>query len=76
MKKITRGSVLGVIGMAIFAIGAGSAEAAETAGLMTAEAFAGLELRNLGPALMSGRIADIAIHPNDRSVWYLSLIHI
>ncbi len=30
---------------------------------MTAKAFKGLELRNIGPALMSGRIADIAIHP-------------
>ena len=25
--------------------------------------FAGLEMRGIGPALMSGRIADIAIHP-------------
>ncbi len=40
---------------------------------MTAETFSGLELRNLGPALMSGRIADIAIHPTDRSVWYVAV---
>jgi len=40
---------------------------------MTAKAFKGLELRNIGPALMSGRIADIAIHPEDPSVWYIAV---
>ena len=34
---------------------------------LSSETFAGLELRNLGPALMSGRIADIAIDPTDQS---------
>jgi photosystem II stability/assembly factor-like uncharacterized protein len=40
---------------------------------MTAKAFAGLELRSIGPALMSGRIADIAIHPTDFSTWYVAV---
>jgi len=40
---------------------------------MTAKAFKGLELRNIGPALMSGRIADIAIHPGNPSVWYVAV---
>ncbi len=40
---------------------------------MTAKAFKGLELRNIGPALMSGRIADIAIHPTDHSIWYVAV---
>ncbi len=35
--------------------------------------YAGLKFRNLGPALMSGRIADIAIHPSDESIWYLAV---
>ena len=34
--------------------------------------FSGLKLRSIGPALMSGRISDIAIHPDDQSVWYVS----
>ena len=34
---------------------------------MTAKSFAGLKFRSIGPALMSGRIADIAIHPTDPS---------
>lgn len=28
--------------------------------------------RSLGPANMSGRISDIAIHPNDSSLWYIA----
>jgi len=44
---------------------------AEKKALLTAEALAGLEFRNIGPALMSGRISDIAIHPRNRNVWYV-----
>ncbi|WP_222984193.1 WD40/YVTN/BNR-like repeat-containing protein [Flagellimonas meishanensis] len=35
--------------------------------------YKGLEFRNIGPALTSGRIADIAIHPNDENVWYVAV---
>lgn len=35
--------------------------------------FDGLEFRSLGPALTSGRIADIAIHPTNESVWYIAV---
>jgi photosystem II stability/assembly factor-like uncharacterized protein len=35
--------------------------------------FKGLEWRGIGPALMSGRIADIAIDPVDRSTWYIAV---
>jgi hypothetical protein len=35
--------------------------------------FKGLEWRGIGPALMSGRIADIAIDPTDRSTWYIAV---
>ena len=35
--------------------------------------FDGLKLRALGPALMSGRIADIAIDPTDPSTWYVAV---
>ena len=34
--------------------------------------FAGLKLRCIGPALMSGRISDVAVDPTDRSVWYVA----
>lgn len=35
--------------------------------------FSGLKLRNVGPAFVSGRIADIAIHPQDNSTWYVAV---
>ena len=35
--------------------------------------FNGLEFRSIGPALMSGRISDIAIHPEDNNTWYVSV---
>ena len=30
-------------------------------------------LRNVGPAFLSGRIADIAIHPHDENKWYVAV---
>jgi len=38
-----------------------------------ARAAEGLELRGIGPALMGGRIADIAVHPVDKSVWFVGV---
>src|SRR4030095_8165764 len=35
------------------------------------DAFKGLTLRGLGPAMTSGRIGDVAIHPSDLSTWYV-----
>jgi len=37
------------------------------------QTFEGLEMRSIGPAFMSGRIADIAIDPNDQSTWYVGV---
>jgi photosystem II stability/assembly factor-like uncharacterized protein len=35
--------------------------------------FKGLEWRGIGPALMSGRIADVEIDPRDPSTWYVAV---
>ena len=35
--------------------------------------FSGLEMREIGPAMMSGRISDIVIHPDDPSTWYVAV---
>jgi photosystem II stability/assembly factor-like uncharacterized protein len=40
---------------------------------LKAETFTGLEFRNIGPALMSGRISDVAIHPRQRGTWYVAV---
>jgi photosystem II stability/assembly factor-like uncharacterized protein len=41
--------------------------------LLSSKTFAGLMFRNIGPALKSGRIADIAINPNDQNEWYVAV---
>ena len=40
---------------------------------MSAKTFSGLALRPIGPALMSGRIADIALEPGDPNTWYVAV---
>ncbi len=35
--------------------------------------FSSLKLRNIGPAFTSGRIADIAMHPEDDNIWYVAV---
>jgi len=40
--------------------------------LFKASRFKGLAFRGIGPAVKSGRIIDIAIHPGDRFTWYVA----
>jgi len=35
--------------------------------------LSGLKFRNIGPAFASGRIADIAMHPQNDNVWYVAV---
>ena len=48
------------------------AEEEEETGL-SADTFSGLAFRGIGPALMSGRISDIAIDPTHRATWYVGV---
>ena len=41
--------------------------------IWSAETFSNLKFRSIGPALMSGRIADIAINPTDENQWYIAV---
>lgn len=45
----------------------------EASPLITADNLSGLRWRNIGPAFTSGRIADIAIHPEDDNLWYVAV---
>ncbi len=47
--------------------------AEEDSSRLSAETFKGLQLRGIGPAFMSGRIADVAVHPHDQSTWYVGV---
>ena len=35
--------------------------------------FSDIKFRSIGPAFMAGRIADIAIHPEDENTWYIAV---
>ncbi len=59
-----------VLSAPIFRVNAQSAPGTD---LLTAETLKGLKFRNIGPALMSGRIADIAIHPENNNLWYVAV---
>src|SRR5262245_6989773 len=39
---------------------------------LTVNRVSSLSLRSIGPALTPGRVADIAIDPRNRSVWYVA----
>jgi len=56
--------------VSMFAINSQIAMAADQKTI--AEAADGLTMRGIGPALMGGRIADIAIHPGKSSTWYVA----
>ncbi len=52
--------------------GAKSQEAPPEEKSLAAEMAAGLDFRAIGPALSSGRISDVAIHPRERATWYVA----
>ena len=50
-----------------------SDEAEKDQGPLSAKTFAGLKLRSIGPAITSGRIGDIAVHPGDKAQYYIAV---
>ncbi|MCM2270248.1 MAG: glycosyl hydrolase, partial [Thermoanaerobaculia bacterium] len=80
---MTRSSVLGsLLALALFAGSAAAlakpaAKAAEAAekdeGPLSSGTFAGLALRAVGPALVSGRVGDLAVNPTDDKVWWVAV---
>jgi photosystem II stability/assembly factor-like uncharacterized protein len=49
------------------------AQAQDDDGLVSETSYDALELRNIGPAINGGRIADIDFHPQDESIWYVAV---
>ncbi|MHB0949579.1 MAG: VPS10 domain-containing protein [Gemmatimonadaceae bacterium] len=35
--------------------------------------YGGFRFRSIGPAMISGRISDLAVHPTDRKTWYIGV---
>lgn len=75
LKKIPRLKSMGLCcavwaAVTLLAISGQNALAADQEAI--GQAASGLHMRSIGPALMGGRIADIAVHPSNRSVWYVA----
>ena len=49
-----------------------AADTTKTDSVKFAAAASGLSFRAIGPALTSGRVADIAVHPLDKRIWYVA----
>lgn len=71
MNRILR-STLSLLLLLPFAAGAAT-DAGEKKKKDPADAWAGLELRPIGPALTSGRVVDIAVSPANRSTWFVAV---
>ncbi|MGM0407245.1 MAG: WD40/YVTN/BNR-like repeat-containing protein, partial [Bacteroidota bacterium] len=69
MKKLT---LIFTFSFLIFFI-TGNTQNKKDTDLLSESTFSGLKLRNIGPAFMSGRIADIAIHPENKNIWYVAV---
>ncbi len=52
---------------------AGTAKPEPPIGALTEAVLSGLNFRSIGPAIMSGRISDIVIHPAKPHVWYVAV---
>jgi photosystem II stability/assembly factor-like uncharacterized protein len=66
------GAVLGLALAAVCARAGDKPDGAAPKDALSADTFAGLELRSLGPALTSGRVADIAVDPRQASRYFVA----
>src|ERR1017187_6044324 len=69
MKRLMLMAALAVAVVGGGTVGLGARQGATA---LTPEAFMGMELRSLGPSYTTGRVADIAIDPNNSSVYYVA----
>ena len=70
MKKIPAVAIVAVLSVSTIVAGEDENEQEEKTKL-TASTFSGLKLRSVGPALMSGRVSDIAIDREKPNTWYV-----
>ncbi len=59
--------------LALLLLPLGELPAQEDGSALSQTSYRALELRNIGPAINGGRIADIDIHPEDENVWYVGV---
>lgn len=69
MKATLKNSLL----LIIFVLVGLPAGAQDNGSIVSETNYNALKLRNIGPVLTSGRIADIAIHPENDNLWYVAV---
>ncbi len=56
----------------VLALACLAAAAQESDDRLTSDTFGGLRFRSIGPAVTSGRVVDIAVHPGNRKIYYVA----
>jgi photosystem II stability/assembly factor-like uncharacterized protein len=64
---------LAVIAVLLLLAFSSTTRAEEDEARFSSSTFEGMELRSIGPAFMSGRVADVALHPDDPNIWYVGI---
>ena len=72
MTKL-RGLIGILVAMFILLPACAQSDADEEQGRLSSATFEAFSLRNIGPAFMSGRIADIVVVPDDPATWYVAV---
>ena len=73
MKKALRAFAGGMLLLSFCFSGYAQEKDKEEKSPLNPATFSAFKARNIGPALKSGRIADIAIHPEDNNTWYVAV---
>ncbi|MDO6569034.1 glycosyl hydrolase [Alteromonas sp. 1_MG-2023] len=71
MKKLFKAAV--AVSLALSCSTVFAEKSNDNKSIFSSSTFKAMELRNIGPAYMSGRIADIAIDQNNPSTWYTAV---
>lgn len=72
MKNLLKAAIAASLMVSAAGVSAFSDDA-DNKSLFTSKTFDSMALRNIGPAYMSGRIADIAVDQNNPSTWYTAV---
>ena len=73
MNKFVIYFLSGILSIGIFTQITAQEKEENGKGPLSASTFSGLKFRNIGPAFMSGRIADIAVSTEDNNTWYVAV---
>ena len=66
-------ALLAVLFSFIFSFNSAKAQDKKEEDVNVKTALSGFKFRSIGPAFMSGRIADIAIDPENQNTWYVAV---